>query len=451
MSSDSEGVDDMRAEHFTGESIVSRLFYSKKKRKTLQPLTRPMDPVVPPVNIIDEESYFSDISDISVDDSVIDPDYIPGNTTITDIDEPVAGPSGVQCIKKTPQVVEPHRDSDTDVERESDGELPSLSGDSVREGASAIVPEEVSHVGDVGGGEHGVSGGAGVSGDTEHDGERDGEGRPVAGLQGRKRPRNPEGTKRAVAKMKRSLGEQYVSAYTAKMMEKRKMGNPCADGCFTKLGEDVLKEIFEAYWKIGDLSVQNAYLVSLIRTVEIKRKRTKQNVSSRQCNYHYSVKHSGKEHHVCRAAFLSIHGIRSGKLHYLLKEKVSSTGTIIPDKRGKSTPPNKISENTVNRVHEHIKLLPVTQSHYTRAKSHRRVYLPTASSIPRLYVKYNEFMMELYPGEPKVTEHFYRDVFTKQYNIGIAPPVVVRAHEEDQVDSDSDTECTTMDYVYDDA
>lgn len=111
-------------------------------------------------------------------------------------------------------------------------------------------------------------------------------------------------------------------------------------------------------------------------------------------------------------------------MHYLLKEKVSSTGTIIPDKRGKSTPPNKISENTVNRVNEHIKLLPVTQSHYNRAKSHRRVYLPTASSILRLYAKYNEFMMEKYPGEPKVTEHVYRDVFTKQYNIGIVPPVV---------------------------
>lgn len=76
------------------------------------------------------------------------------------------------------------------------------------------------------------------------------------------------------------------------------------------------------------------------------------------------------------------------------------------------------------RLHDHIKMLPVTQSHYIRAKFTSLVYLPSTSSITVLYAKYLEFYGDKYAGDElkPVSEHFYCDVFTKHCNIGIAPP-----------------------------
>lgn len=67
-------------------------------------------------------------------------------------------------------------------------------------------------------------------------------------------------------------------------------------------------------------------------------------------------------------------------------------------------------------------MLPVTESPCTRAKSVHCLYLPFDSSITQIHAKYCEFLAQTYPGEGPVTEHSYRDVFLKQYNIGIAPP-----------------------------
>lgn len=385
MSSDSESVDDVEVMPSTSESITTKFFYAKKKRKVIQPLTGPLEPTPSPIVMTSSDA--SDVSSFS-DDSVKDQPYL-ADTTTTETegeDEPVAGPSGINTPVVERGVV--HDDSATS---ESDGVAePEVTRDSDGDGRTA----------------------ASEPGTVE------------SASKGRKKARRPETWKRTVAKSKRNLGEEYVSPVTGTVIKKRSIGNPCADGCFTKVGEDVVKQIFDDYWKLGDWSAQNAYLLSVIRAVPIKRKRTKKEVSSRSCNYEYIVKHSGKQYTVCRPGFLAIHGLQVGRLRYLFKKKVTDTGMSIPDKRGKKIPPNRLPELSLQRVHEHIKMLPVTQSHYTRAKSTNRVYLPSSTSIPRLYAKYLEFYVEKYEGDElkPVTEHFYRDVFTKKYNIGIAPP-----------------------------
>lgn len=82
---------------------------------------------------------------------------------------------------------------------------------------------------------------------------------------GRKRVARPDAWGQAIAKQKRNAGEAYTSYGTKKKMPARKIGPMCNDGCFEDIGLDKVKELFEAFWKIGNYDLQNLYLQSLIR------------------------------------------------------------------------------------------------------------------------------------------------------------------------------------------
>lgn len=224
------------------------------------------------------------------------------------------------------------------------------------------------------------------------------------------------------AKRLRNLGKEYFSYSTGKKIPARKIGEPCKDGCFAKLGVDVVEDVFKRFWEIGDYDKQNAYITQRVRSVPVKRKYTKSGQSSR-VNYEYTVKHYDAVHKVCRRGFISIHGINEKRLHiHIQRVKVSPTGTGVDDKRGKAPNPKTVTGITLERVHEHIANLPTTSSHYTRAKSPHRRYLESGGTIKGLHSKYFSWMNENYPEEETVSTRYYEKVFTEQYNIGFQPP-----------------------------
>ena len=437
MSSDSEHVDDVEAMSSAG-GVSTMMFYSHKKRKIIQPLTLLLETAASPI-VVTESVGSDESNDDFSEDSDRAPLNLPDATGIGregDNYEPVAGPSGINTKARefsSEFVVARggvHDDgfsidcvAEPDVERDvgdgvsSDGIAEhDYGGDNGERRDSVVAPEDVRRDGD--------DDGEGDDDDGDGHAATSEPGAVKGASTGRKKTRRPEKWKKNVAKSKRNSGDGYVSAASGAVIKKRSTGNPCADGCFAKVGEDGVKQIFDDFWKLGNWSAQNAYLLSVIRAVPIKSKRTKKDVSSRPCNYEYTVKHNGKQYIVCRPGFISIHGLQIGRLRYLFKKKVTDTGMCIPDKRGRKIPPNRLPDLALQRVHEHIKMLPVTQSHYTRAKSTNRVYLPSSTSIPRLYAKYFEFYKEKYNNDElkPVSEHYYRDVFTQQYNIGTAPP-----------------------------
>ena len=63
---------------------------------------------------------------------------------------------------------------------------------------------------------------------------------------GRKRSRNPTEWKENIAKKKRNLGQAYVSIKTGKEVRPRRVGQPCRDGCFTKITMPVVNKIHKA-------------------------------------------------------------------------------------------------------------------------------------------------------------------------------------------------------------
>lgn len=68
---------------------------------------------------------------------------------------------------------------------------------------------------------------------SNHSTESD-EGNVVVGERGRKRARQPEKWKMNVSKESRNTGKEYVSCFSGKVIEAKKIGASCADGCFKK-------------------------------------------------------------------------------------------------------------------------------------------------------------------------------------------------------------------------
>ena len=224
------------------------------------------------------------------------------------------------------------------------------------------------------------------------------------------------------ARRLRNSGQAYASFPSGKQRSGRKIGQPCKDGCFTKVGQEAINDIFDGFWALGNYDKQNAYLSQRVRSVPVKRKYTKKEVSKR-VNYEYTVKHYEETFKVCRNGFLAMHDLSEKRLLLHVKRmKESPTGTPVSDKRGKAPNPKKITGVKLQNVHEHIANLPTTSSHYTRAKSPHRRYLESGGSIRDLYNRYISWMNENYRGEEKVTGRFYEKVFTENYNIGFQPP-----------------------------
>ncbi|XP_068210192.1 activating transcription factor 7-interacting protein 1-like isoform X3 [Palaemon carinicauda] len=224
-----------------------------------------------------------------------------------------------------------------------------------------------------------------------------------------------------VSKRKRNFGEEYISVKSKRVMPARELGPPCRDGCFAKIGYDNVQTIFENFWKLGDYNSQNDHLQSLIQDAPVKRKKHA-GVSTRK-NHVYTIHHD-KTFVVCREAFKSIHGIKERKLLVVLEKRHASDNTATPgDRRGKKPNVRAIKGVRLQHVHEHILSLPTKSIQCGRCRSSQKKYLEAGGSIKGLHGQYCTWMDDNYSDEPKVSERFYRTVFTRDYDIAFeAPP-----------------------------
>ena len=241
----------------------------------------------------------------------------------------------------------------------------------------------------------------------------------------RKGIRQPDKWQKNISQKQRNLGKSYFSLKTKKVVAARKLGQPCKDGCFERIGMENVKEIFENFWAMGDINRQNAYLVNLIGEESYKRKYTKAAVSKRPVRLTYTVIHDNTEYQVCREGFLGIHSIGRKKLELMVakkREAKASTGVPTLDKRGLNVKGNVVSSQKVESLHSFLRSLPVVSSHYSRAKAPHAQYLPFGGSIKGLYAEYLVFMMNKNREVEPVKESFFRKVFATKYNIRFEAP-----------------------------
>ncbi|CAL4088232.1 unnamed protein product [Meganyctiphanes norvegica] len=239
---------------------------------------------------------------------------------------------------------------------------------------------------------------------------------------GRKHVSDPDAWKKNMAKRGRAEGRSYTSSTSGREYEAAKVGHPCRcpKECMQSMvPQAVINNVFQSFWDIGDnYSAKSAYLMSAIRARTVKRVRTKIPGKAPKPQYSYIVTDGHTEYEVCRRAFASIHGIGLGKIEKIIKDKKkSTTGTPVQDRRGRAPSVNQISGVRLDHIHEHIQMLQVTASHYSRAHSPHRRYLSSEMITRNLYDEYKHWLEETYPGEPPVLQSYYDRIFTTNYNI----------------------------------
>lgn len=237
----------------------------------------------------------------------------------------------------------------------------------------------------------------------------------------RKKISRPETWISNVAKTRRNEGKEYISAKTKLMVQQKKIGPPCNDGCFDTIGLDKIERVFKLFWNIGEYNLQNQHLSQLVKTSDVKHSRVKERPSRSLRRMHYNVICDGITFPICRKAFLSIHGISEKRVRILLN-KTGSSGVIEPDKRGKQAPITKISEEDTIKINEHLATIPTVSNHYSRQKSPHRKYFSSDLNIKSLYLLYEEWLKNNYPSKNPVKLSFYRNYFNCNFNIGFQHP-----------------------------
>lgn len=170
-----------------------------------------------------------------------------------------------------------------------------------------------------------------------------------------------------------------------------------------------------------DYNEQNLYLGGLITSSLIKQRRPR---NDEPINHSYSYSYKIRivkdetlvEIPVCYKAFVSLHGITPRRVQ-TLQTMLTNNGRITKDARGShSNRPHKLKDDTLCKVHEHIKSLKGRRSHYSKHDS-KKIYLPDTLDIQKLYNLYKE----AHPNN-HVSYDSYRNIFNSNYNIGFGYP-----------------------------
>ena len=130
---------------------------------------------------------------------------------------------------------------------------------------------------------------------------------------------------------------------------------------------------------------------------------------------------------MCQTFFLKTLNIKQKTVYYRLNKKIDASistaataeGFVLPDCRGKNTPPNKTPDDDRAFVKSHIESFPVVESHYCQKNSHRK-YLDSALNLTKMYDLYKNRCTE--ENRHPVKIHIYGSIFNSGYNYGFHKP-----------------------------
>lgn len=193
--------------------------------------------------------------------------------------------------------------------------------------------------------------------------------------------------------------------------------------CSKKIPVESKQNIIRSFNLLDSTDKQNSYLCGLISIVPVKNRRPRLDeefarlrdvVALYKIRYLYENKLAELE--VCRDEFIALHGITRRRIEYLLTS-LKNTGMPPTDKRGKhSKRPLKLSDDTRNKIKEHISSFKGRGSHYS-TKDSQKNYLPEELNIKKMW----EMVKTMHPGSV-VSYETYRTIFTTDFNIAFGYP-----------------------------
>lgn len=195
----------------------------------------------------------------------------------------------------------------------------------------------------------------------------------------------------------------------------------CRFKCTEKFSKERRSQIFQFFWAIGNYERQKDFVCTNITTKPTKSYldekgeavQKKQKVRNK---FHFEL--DGHKHQVCKEFFLGTLAISEAFTYHALHHKEEGHFCGM-ERRGKCTPSNKISNDRIQFVKDHIDSFPRVPGHYTRKDSNRE-YLGADLNITRMYELYKAKCTEC-NCEP-VKSQMYRKIFNEEYNISFHIP-----------------------------
>lgn len=193
------------------------------------------------------------------------------------------------------------------------------------------------------------------------------------------------------------------------------LGKACGNNC-QEVSDAKRKNIFDHFWGLTPQRKKD-WLIAMTSRNDVIRKRSKDS-NYRENTYHYFINDGEGRRKVCKQFLMCTLDISQKYITYTLTN--ASFGLSKQEARGKLVPKNKTSEEVKNSAINFIKGLPALPSHYCR-KDTTRLYLPTEfRNIKNLYRIYKEARTS--EGVDVVGEQIFRNIFTKNFNIGFHVP-----------------------------
>lgn len=240
-------------------------------------------------------------------------------------------------------------------------------------------------------------------------------------VKGKKRIRRPETWVKAKAKKQKNSGREYLSS-SGKVVAARSMKPPCPDKCILscskKIPEDFRRSLFQQYWELTCLQQQRNFLGSCVEQLELSYRRISA-AAPRKPNCAFYLQNNGEKVRVCKTFLLNTLGLSERTLRTVISAKISGTGIIPTDKRGKHANHKKTSAEILNSIRKHIDSIPRIESHYVRADTSRQ-FIDGGLSIAELYRHFAEERSA--SNKEPANYDIYAKIFNTEYNIGFFAP-----------------------------
>lgn len=188
--------------------------------------------------------------------------------------------------------------------------------------------------------------------------------------------------------------------------------------CYALTMNDI-RSFHNLFYSSKRKSDQDSFILAYCSATQPKRRRSRAEHSTKQkaISITYSVQKQDKTKvQVCRESFLNILRIKKDRVIRLLK-KFMSTGETPKETRGGDRIKDRNNDKKTS-IKNFLESLKCTGSHYCRAKSPHRIYLPCDLNVKKLWKIYND------KAEPnlQVRHCFFRNYFNTNYNVGFGTP-----------------------------
>ena len=106
----------------------------------------------------------------------------------------------------------------------------------------------------------------------------------------------------------------------------------CVLRCFDTVPHEQRKKTVTGFWALGNFDVQNAYLCGCVKVLPVKHHTSP--TSNRGNTRVFYINNGERSVHVCKVAFLRIHGISNGRLSRVLSGQAQAGSLPKMDRHG---------------------------------------------------------------------------------------------------------------------